>query len=215
MAEAASSPACAHDVTHDDTRRALRDQMRGLRDALPARVRLGAAEALATQLRRRPELSRPGRVAGYWAVRGEMPLHALFAPAPAFDYFLPCLGPDRTLRFAPWRTGDALRPNRYGIPEPDVPEADRLLPTALDVVLVPLLAFDRRGTRLGSGGGFYDRSFAFLRERERPAHPLLVGVGYAFQEVAQLPAAGWDVALDHVVTEAGSLDCHVARTAPD
>lgn len=194
-------------MTHDDARRALREQMRGLRDALPARVRLGAAEALATQLRRLPGLSRPGRVAGYWAVRGEMPLHALFSPPPAFDYFLPCLTAQRSLRFARWRTGDALRPNRYGIPEPDVPEPEHVSPAEVDVVLVPLLAFDRRGTRLGSGGGFYDRSFSFLRGRERPARPLLVGVGYAFQEVAQLPAAEWDVSLDYVATEGGLVRC--------
>ena len=85
--------------------------------------------------------------------------------------------------------------------------AAQLAPHALDIVLVPLLAFDRRGTRLGSGGGYYDRSFAFLHGQARPHRPLLVGVGYAFQEVESLPAAAWDVALDYIATDAELIDC--------
>jgi 5-formyltetrahydrofolate cyclo-ligase len=95
--------------------------------------------------------------------------------------------------------------NRLGIPEPADTDAS-LAPDALDVVLVPLLGFDRRGHRLGFGGGYYDRSFAFLRDVERPAKPLLVGIGYALQEVERVPHEDWDVPLDYVATERELID---------
>lgn len=199
-------------MTESDLRGALRHQMRARRHSLPARDRLRAAEALGHHLLGFEPYTRARQVAGYWAVRGELSLHALFAARPRPVYCLPCLGPDASLRFAPWRPGQALLANRYGIPEPAVAVEAQLSPGQLDLVLLPLLAFDRHGTRLGSGGGYYDRSFAFLREQSRPARPLLVGVGYAFQQVEHLPAAAWDVALDYVVTEAGLIRC-VARAA--
>ena len=166
-----------------------------------------AAEAVATHAAAIDALRTPGYVAGYWATGGELPLHALLAPPPPFVYCLPCLMPDKSLRFAPWRSGDALVQNRYGIPEPDVVLASTLGAAELAVVLVPLLAFDRSGTRLGAGGGYYDRSFASLRSAPRDRRPLLVGIGYGFQEVQHLPRAPWDVPLDLVLTEQGPVDC--------
>jgi 5-formyltetrahydrofolate cyclo-ligase len=194
-------------VTDEHARRALREDMRSRRNALPPSVRLAAADALASQLRGIDALQRPGHVAGYWAVRGELPLHALLAPRPAFTYCLPCVVPGHRLQFAAWQPGAALTQNRYGIPEPDVDAARQLPPPALDAVLVPLLAFDRRGTRLGSGGGYYDRSFEFLLAQRRPHRPLLIGVGYGFQEVEHLPDEAWDVQLDYVATEIELIRC--------
>jgi 5-formyltetrahydrofolate cyclo-ligase len=192
-------PHRASPVTDETTRRALRAHMRSRRAELGAAIRLAAADGVADRLRQLPELQRPGFVAGYWAVSGEVPLHALLAPAPNFTYCLPVLGEERALKFSPWKFGDEVRPNAFGIPEPA--DAERLEPTALDVVLLPLVAFDRRGARLGSGAGYYDRSFQFLRERVRPSKPLLVGVAYGFQEVGELHEQPWDVPLDLVATE--------------
>jgi len=93
-----------------------------------------------------------------------------------------------------------------GIPEPVDTNAS-LAPDAMDVVLVPLLGFDRRGHRLGFGGGYYDRSFAFLRDLERPSKPLLVGIGYALQEIDRIEPEDWDVRLDYVATERELIDC--------
>ena len=104
-------------------------------------------------------------------------------------WYLPVIDAQRHLRFAPWRAGVAIETNRFGIPEPACAAADLLAPQQLDVVLLPLLGFDRSGHRLGIGGGYYDRSFAFLRDRRGVAQPLLVGVGYASQEVAALDAS--------------------------
>lgn len=185
----------------------LRTQLRQRRRALFAAERMAAAQSLADRLRELPALKARSHVAGYWATDGELPLHVLLAPAPEFIYCLPCLAPGKTLRFAPWRSGDALVQNRYGIPEPDLSPESQLSPEDMSVVLVPLTAFDRQGHRLGTGGGWYDRSFAFLRERDRPSTPLLIGIGYSFQEVDALPTEDWDVPLDLIVTERETIRC--------
>ena len=76
-------------------------------------------------------------------------------------------------------------------------------PFALDLVLVPLVAFDARGVRLGMGGGYYDRSFAYLNFRSRWRRPRLIGVGFDFQRAESISPQPWDVCLDGVITERG------------
>lgn len=186
-------------------RKQLRAAMRSRRQALPAAARMQAAEALSQHLLADPDFT-DGYVAGYWAMGGEVPLHVLqMRLRPGQVWCLPCLEDDGSLRFAPWRPGDALESNRFGIPEPALSPDARLSPQDMTVILLPLLAFDLEGHRLGMGGGWYDRSLAF--RHHHPAPPRLVGVGYAFQQVAKLPAEAWDVPLDAVVTEAGLLAC--------
>lgn len=180
------------------TRAQLRAELRARRAALKPGERLAAADAVARHLGERDELRQPGYIGGYWAVNGELPLHAVqLRLAPGQVWCLPVVQADGGLRFAPWRAGDPLVPNRYGIPEPDT--AATLAPQDLSLVLLPLLGFDRRGARLGMGGGYYDRAFSF--RRDLPAPPRLIGVGYACQELPALPAEAWDVHLDGVATE--------------
>jgi 5-formyltetrahydrofolate cyclo-ligase len=108
------------------------------------------------------------------------------------------------LRFAPWKPGDALASNRFGIPEPDLSPASLLEADALSLVVMPLVGFDDRGNRLGMGGGWYDRSFAFRHERGAP--PYLVGAAFAIQQVPAFEAEAWDVRLDAVCTEQRCFD---------
>lgn len=190
-----------------DARRRLRAALQERRRAVPVRERLDAAAALAAQLL--PELAgHAGRIAGYWAVGGELPLHAVQSALPAtLHWCLPLLHADGRLRFAEWRAGQALATNRYGIPEPAA--GARFDARELAVVLVPLLAFDGHGQRLGQGGGWYDRSFAFRQAADRAAGaassssdqvPCLIGIGYDWQRVERLDARPWDVPLDAVAT---------------
>ena len=103
------------------------------------------------------------------------------------------------LNFVPYRYGDALRLNRYKILEPV--NIHTVYPAnELDLVITPLIAFDDEGHRLGTGGGYYDRTFAFLREL-MPRKPLLFGLAYAAQEAANIPSDSWDITLDGVITE--------------
>jgi 5-formyltetrahydrofolate cyclo-ligase len=193
---------------NESMRSTLRLAMKERRAALDPLARAAAADGVAAQLDGLAEWHTDETIAGYWAVGGELLLHRAAAASArrGARWLLPRLDGER-LRFAPWRTGAPVEANRFGIPEPTTPLQQCVLPAALELVLVPLLAFDRRGQRLGSGGGWYDRSFAFLREGERPREPLLVGIGYSWQEVDELPAEPWDVALDFVCTERELIEC--------
>ncbi|MCC7219631.1 MAG: 5-formyltetrahydrofolate cyclo-ligase [Candidatus Contendobacter sp.] len=184
----------------------LRQQLRTLRQRLPIAEQRRAARAVADGLAGCSGFGAARRIAGYWACHGELdPLPLLERAWNAGKaVYLPVLAdaPPQSLRFAPYSPGTPLRRNRFHIPEPDVAPADWLKPTELDLVLMPLVAFDPTGTRLGMGGGFYDRSFAFLLD---PGYcgcrPWLLGLGYAFQKVAALPRQPWDVPLDAAITE--------------
>nr|VFK20302.1 MAG: 5,10-methenyltetrahydrofolate synthetase [Candidatus Kentron sp. LPFa] len=119
--------------------------------------------------------------------------------------YLPVLH-GKGLWFLPFDANTPLVCNKYGIPEPALSSDSRCIPQALDLVLTPLVAFDGMGRRLGMGGGYYDRTFAYLLRRRVFVKPMLVGVAYAFQQVATpLPKNPWDVPLDGVVTDNGWL----------
>ncbi|WP_024867680.1 5-formyltetrahydrofolate cyclo-ligase [Pseudoxanthomonas suwonensis] len=188
----------------------LRRELRERRRALPAAVRIAAAEALARRILALPFLPREGYVSGYWAMDGEIGLHVLqLRLPPGLVWCLPVLDGD-LLRFAPWRSGDPLVTNRFGIPEPAVEPSSALPPQELALAVMPLVGFDAAGQRLGMGGGWYDRSFAFRRDRAAP--PWLVGVGFAAQQVPALAAADWDVVPDAICTEQATLLRDPART---
>ncbi len=178
----------------------LRQALRTSRRAIPAAARIAAAEALARQLLALPFLPTTGCVSGYWAMDGEIALHAWQLQLPtSLDYCLPVLCEDDRLRFAPWRAGGRLVSNRFGIPEPDVPRSELIDSEAMALVVVPLVGFDANGHRLGMGGGWYDRSFPF--RISQPAPPWLVGAGFALQQIEGLPPEPWDVRLDAICTE--------------
>ena len=200
--------------------RELRQRLRELRRALSPAERCRAALAVACRLEDWPAWTGAVRVAGYWACDGELD------PAPLLErtwaagrsVYLPVLTGEYSLHFAPYPPGAPLRRNRFNIPEPEVSPMEWLEPSRLDLVLAPLVAFDRTGTRLGMGGGFYDRAFAFLRDPAYRGHrPMLLGLGYEFQQAAELARQAWDVPLDAAVTEAAlhvfSVECSALPTA--
>jgi 5-formyltetrahydrofolate cyclo-ligase len=182
---------------------ALRRELRAARRQIGRAERRTAAAALARRLAVLPAFQRARRVAAYWPADGELDPRPALALAHMLGKacYLPVLCPlrDGHLHFAPWWPGAPLVCNRYGIPEPACPRRRWLAPRMLDLALVPLVGFDDTGNRLGMGGGYYDRSFAFTR---RPSwrRPRLVGVAFDGQRVAGLPRRGWDVALDAVLT---------------
>lgn len=194
----------------NDSRAVLRARMQARRDGLDARQRIAAAAGVFRSLQQLPEFLTDPNVAGYWAIRGELPLNLAVASLRrnGQHYFLPVLGKGKQLHFAEYPEGAGLRSNRFGIPEPDTDASSRHDAGDMDVILLPLLAFDRRGHRLGTGGGWYDRSLAFLRDAKRPSRPLLVGVGYAFEETDTVPVQSWDIDLDYVATDSELIACH-------
>ncbi len=107
---------------------------------------------------------------------------------------------DEPLHFHAWTPATPLRPNRFGISEPR--GTARVADTDLDIVLLPLVAWDHTGTRLGMGSGWYDRTLA-----GETARATRVGVGWTLQQADTLPRDDWDLPLDAVVTEHGWFTC--------
>jgi 5-formyltetrahydrofolate cyclo-ligase len=190
-------------------RRDMRARLHMARLRLGAAERVAAASALVSTLEQLPQFLVAARVAGYWAVGGELPLNLALGRLRSREqtYHLPVLAPGTTLRFAPWETGAAVQPNRLGIPEPECDPAMLLPARDMELVLLPLLGFARSGNRLGAGAGYYDRSFAFLQGQPRPTRPLLVGIGYHFQELPELAHESWDVPMDFVATDRELIAC--------
>lgn len=191
------------------SRAELRALMRARRSATSGRERILAAEGVASQVEGLPVLASARRIAGYVACNGEIPLNRVADAvlARGQEWLLPVVVDHAAaLRFVLWRMDSEMEPNRFGIPEPKRPFDDAYGGPDLDGVLVPLLAFDRSGHRLGAGGGYYDRCFSHLLEGQRPRKPVLIGVAWAFQEAPLVPEP-WDVRLDWVATEKELIQC--------
>jgi 5-formyltetrahydrofolate cyclo-ligase len=195
-----------------DEKRALRKVMRARREALDPAERLQASRAVGERLLSLPELSVALAVTGYASTRGEIdPSRALAAVAAGGAVVAyPRVSSERPrLRFHPVLDETALAVGTFGIFEPPAGSPEIAL-ERLDVVLLPGLAFDEQGRRLGYGGGYYDELAA--RVRAQPGRRgLLVGVGFDFQLVARCPAGENDVAIDCVVTDARVIRCAPER----
>jgi 5-formyltetrahydrofolate cyclo-ligase len=186
------------------SRNELRQSMRVRRRDISKEAAQRAAEQLASKILDLFFLKNCQHIAGYIANDGEISPAVLSKKLQALgkSYYLPVLDEQRAnhLIFVKYRSGDSLKMNRYQIPEPHVLAEDQRAPESLDLVLMPLVVFDAEGGRLGMGGGFYDRTFEFLR-KSQTKKPLLIGLAYEFQRVDEIKNEEWDVPLDMVVTE--------------
>lgn len=178
----------------------LRTRLRRERRAIDAAVATASAAAAAGIAGDLPWWHAARHVATYVAAGGELDPQPLAERAcrEGKGAFVPVLH-DSELRFA---SDDADAdadwvPNRFGIAEPSGP---RLEPAEMDLVIVPAVALDTDGRRLGQGGGFYDRTFAWLSGEPRPSSVVLVGFVYDFQVVDTIEDEPWDVTLDAIVT---------------
>jgi len=183
------------------TKSDLRREMIARRDALPADARSEAAEVIAARIF---PLSIPAGA----TVSGFMPMKTEINPLPLMKKLaevgvqlaLPVTGRrGQPLTMRAWTWGEPLASGVWGIREPK-PEAPQVDP---DILLVPLLAFDRAGRRLGYGGGFYDLTLAQLRSRKAV---IAVGLAFAAQEIASVPTTPRDATLDLVLTEREVID---------
>lgn len=186
------------------SRTELRKHLRRKRRSLSFEQQQQASEQLALNLLKHPDLHRARHIGIYLANDGEIDPHLYIdlARRKGVHFYLPILHPvyPGKLVFSPYFDGIRLSANRFGIPEPPFPRSRRRPAWALDAVLFPLVGFDENGGRLGMGGGFYDRTFAFSRIRPGMA-PKLIGLAHDFQKVRELPIEPWDVPLHGVVTD--------------
>ncbi|MCW0180294.1 MAG: 5-formyltetrahydrofolate cyclo-ligase [Zavarzinia sp.] len=191
MSETAGAGPMDIDDEKAGLRKLLREKRKSARAAQP-----DASEGLSAHLAAVP-LPDIGTVAGYVAHGSEIdPLPALRElSARGFGLCLPVVvAPGRPLEFRGWAEGLALEAGEFDIPVPAA--GAEILP---DVVLVPLVGFDRSGGRLGQGGGYYDRTLPRLRAAK--PHFIAIGLAFSVQEVASVPRAANDAALDWIVTE--------------
>ena len=197
-------------MTPTDPKLELRTTLRARRRALSAAEQKRAAAALANHVVATRWFRVSRRVAAYIANDGEVD------PTDVIERiwrmrkhaYLPVLSPLRhdRLWFARVEPGMEYRPNRFGIPEPVVKRTALVRAEALDLILLPLVAFDLAGNRIGMGGGFYDKSLAFLRQRRYLQKPHMVGLAHEFQRVNKLTPDSWDVPLAGIVTDVASYE---------
>jgi 5-formyltetrahydrofolate cyclo-ligase len=184
-----------------DLKTSLRREAAALRDALSADTRKAAAEAIAA----RPfplDVSAGTIVSGFMALKSEinpLPLMQKLAGDGAQLALPRIVRRGLPLSMRAWEFGAPLQRGQWGIREPksDAPEVEP------DILLVPLLAFDRAGYRIGYGAGYYDMTIARLRSRKTV---IAVGIAYAAQEVPEIPKTPRDERLDLVLTEREAIN---------
>lgn len=193
------------DIEIDERKKAVRVAARDAREALSSGLGAAAATGVAARFMTAPALAayaRPGSVvAGYLPIGSEMDPRLLMDRVAdcGAALCLPVVDTDTApLEFRRWQPGGAVEPSTFGTSVPRA-GADLLVP---DLVLVPMLAFDRSGHRIGYGGGYYDRTLARLRA---DGDVLAVGLAFSGQVRDDLPVGPNDAPLDWIVTESAAL----------
>ena len=191
----------ARSEAHGEAKEALRASMRHMRAAIPTEERARLSGVIEEVLLELPEVIDAGTVLLYSSFGTEVSTEGMVARmlASGKRVLLPYVVDDRTMEAADVLAGEPLVTSSYGPGEPSARIA--IQPVAVDLVVIPGLAFDRRGHRLGYGGGHYDRYLA------RMGHAgIRVGVAFSLQVVDRIPEERGDVSVDLIVTEEGALD---------
>jgi 5-formyltetrahydrofolate cyclo-ligase len=186
------------DAQIEEAKAALRLKARSNRAAILNSTRGDAARAVADHFFRAVTLAPGEIVAGYWRIKDEMDCQPILIRL--MDSYQPVclpvvLGDEQPLELRLWEQSAPLYEAGFGTLAPSelAPQVEP------DVILMPLLGFDKRGTRLGYGGGYYDRTLERLSKR-----PRLIGLAFAVQELEDIPREAHDVPLDSIVTEQGA-----------
>ncbi len=188
----------------------LRNQLQQRRRNLSPKQQKEKSQKTASNLAQSNIFKKASRIAFYLAVNAEADPSSLrnSKTKSSSQFYLPVLAKNKNqgLLFAPLNDDSEFEANQFSIPEPICPADELVKAEQLDLIVMPLLGFDKRGNRLGMGGGFYDRSLAFKNEQNpAPTKPVLAGFAYACQEIDELDSESWDVKLDYIVTEEGII----------
>ncbi|MBT8128399.1 MAG: 5-formyltetrahydrofolate cyclo-ligase [Gammaproteobacteria bacterium] len=182
----------------------IRARKRRLRNQLTCQQQSAHAVELANHVCRQQAFLNSNRIAFYLANDGEIDPDHIIRTAWSLrkHVYLPVLSPfQKKLYFAPYSYGMAMNLNRFDIPEPACSPVNWVTAWQLDLMLLPLVAFDESGNRLGMGGGFYDRSLAYRRSRSHSRRPKLIGLAHELQREPALATNSWDIPLDMIATE--------------
>ncbi|MEH6575591.1 MAG: 5-formyltetrahydrofolate cyclo-ligase [Amphritea sp.] len=188
-----------------DDKQQLRNQMRTQRRALTVPQQQAAARDVLKSIRLLPAFRNSKNIALYLPNDGEIDPHPILKLCWKLGKkcFLPVLHPIRHNRlwFVEYGPNTELRRNIYRILEPSLVKHPRRPAWAMDLVFLPLVAFDPQGGRLGMGGGYYDRTFAFKQKWRQGRGTKLIGLAHDLQKVAKLETASWDIPLEGVASD--------------
>jgi len=182
----------------------LRALLRKRRQTLSLTEQATAAQALSQHLQQIPKLSTPKNIGLYFPSDGEISPLGYATSHPEHRYYLPslCLNEKRLLHFHPWQPEEPIQYNYLNVAEPVAQQSTKEALT-LDVILMPLVGFDEKGTRLGMGGGFYD--YTLRHWQEAKFKPYLIGIAHGCQYYRGLQQDPWDIPLNAVVTDEETL----------
>lgn len=194
-------------------KQSIRIEMRRKRRSISVDDRRQCSANLLIQLQSQPWYQRAESIGAYLDADGEI------SPTPTIEHasslkkriYLPKVSEVKgEMQLCLWQPGEPLKINRYGISEPRSNEV--LPPSGHSMIFLPLVAFDSKGTRIGMGGGYYDRLLAKLLES--PNCPLVVGMAYDFQKMETIDREEWDIPMDAVVTDKQVIRISARSRAP-
>ena len=180
---------------------ALRNYGRAARAELSAGEREKASEKIADTVMRSSWFRRSKILACYLPMEDEVDTWTLIGRAWRMKkrIFVPVIKKNFTMRFCELKAESKLVFNHYGLFEPQ--DGEFIAPRALDLVITPIVAFDDDGNRVGMGGGYFDRTFSFLRNRKFLFHPKLIGLAFSCQRVEKIAPNRWDIPVFSVIDE--------------
>jgi len=183
----------------------FRKSLRSRRQQLDSASIQQAAEQVAAKLIVLPEFIKAKHIASYVSDENELDPNVIINAARHLDkhIFLPVIptNGDKHLTYYPYDSDDTLVANHYNILEPKTNSIQAADTESFDIILVPLVGFDKHCNRLGRGAGYYDHSLAFTIGKNTDERPLLVGLAYEFQKLSEFEPSKWDVPLDIIITE--------------
>jgi 5-formyltetrahydrofolate cyclo-ligase len=187
----------------------LRQKYRQARRALSIEQQSKAALALLAQINANHVLNNTKTIALFIANDGEINLEpvANYCWQHQIETFLPVLHSEKAgyLTFGKYDEFTPMMNNRFGIPEPDMKHSSSIPVKQLDIVMMPLVAFTKNGQRLGMGGGFYDRTFEYLKN-DKQFSTRLIGVAHHCQQADVIATEFWDIDMHAIVTDKQFID---------
>ncbi len=199
-----SDPVTQTSSTLAQQKQALRKKIRQQRNALSHSAQKHARQNLSRKITQSRLLLKHQHIALFLSNDGELGPDALINTllSRKKTLFLPVIDPlkKKSLIFCRYTQNTTLQKNRYGILEPSLSKAQKMPGRFLSLVFLPLVAFDREGNRMGMGGGYYDRCFAF-KHNHHHRKPALIGLAHYFQEQESLPTEKWDVPLNGIISD--------------
>ncbi|WP_444996184.1 5-formyltetrahydrofolate cyclo-ligase [Aliikangiella sp. IMCC44359] len=189
----------------ENLKKSIRANFRQLRNSITSEQATLAGKQLCNHLVAHPAYDRAENITCFLSFDGEIdttPVVNQLIRDKKICY-LPKLKPNKPNRlwFMPYSEDTPLKANKLNIQEVDLPVNHAIRVSELDLILMPLVAFDSTGNRLGMGGGFYDATLAHLKNA--PRRPLCIGLAYEQQRVEKIPAEPWDFPLDGILTDKG------------